>query len=99
MTESSTFLFQVWRAVDSPETLDLFLEDWLTPREREELELRLDIARRLYLGQTYEAIQAETRASSTTISRVRRCLQYGPGGYRTVLSRVLGEREAPSSGV
>lgn len=95
MTGPTTFLYQVWRAVDSPETLERFLDDWLTPREREELELRLDIARRLYLGQTYEAIQAETRASSTTISRVRRCLQYGPGGYRTVLSRVLGSEESP----
>ncbi|EQD31485.1 TrpR like protein, YerC/YecD, partial [mine drainage metagenome] len=55
----------------------------------EELRLRMDIARRLHQGQTYEAIQAGTGASSTTISRVRRALFRGAGGYRAVLDRLL----------
>ncbi len=70
------------------------LEDWLTPRELEELTLRLDIARRLYQGQTYETIQQETGASSTTISRVRRCVFHGAGGYQLVLQR-LGPPTTP----
>jgi TrpR-related protein YerC/YecD len=89
MAADIRFLFEVISRVESPTELAQLLEDWLTPRELEELELRIDIARRLYLGQTYEAIQQETGASSTTISRVRRCLFHGAGGYRTVLGRVL----------
>jgi TrpR-related protein YerC/YecD len=86
------FMFQVLSQVRSPEELAALLEDWLTPREIEELQLRIDIARRLYQGQTYEVIQEQTGASSTTISRVRRCLYHGAGGYRTVLSRLLPSR-------
>ena len=89
MAADIRFLFEVLSQVESPTELAQLLDDWLTPRELEELELRIDIARRLYLGQTYESIQQETGASSTTISRVRRCLLHGAGGYRTVLGRVL----------
>lgn len=82
------FLFTALATIHTPEELGRFLEDWLTPRELEDLTLRLDIARRLRAGQTYEIIQTDTGASSTTISRVRRCLVRGAGGYRLVFDRL-----------
>jgi TrpR-related protein YerC/YecD len=88
MAAKIDFLFEVLAQVKTPAELRQLFDDWLTPRELEELELRIDIARRLYRGDTYEAIQHETGASSTTVSRVRRCLYHGAGGYRTVLDRL-----------
>ncbi|MDA8199901.1 MAG: YerC/YecD family TrpR-related protein [Thermaerobacter sp.] len=92
MADDLALLFAALSAVQSPEELGQLLEDWLTPHEQEELVLRLDIARRLNRGQTYEVIQAETKASSTTVSRVRRCLTRGAGGYRLVLDRMEPRR-------
>ena len=36
-------------------------------------------------GEKYQNIEAETGASTATISRVNKCLVYGTGGYKTVL--------------
>jgi TrpR-related protein YerC/YecD len=47
---------------------------------------RLEVARLLIKGITYEQIEKQTGMSSATISRVNRCIQYGPGGYKLVLS-------------
>ena len=38
-------------------------------------------------GVTYQEISQQTGASTATISRVNRCLQYGAGGYRLVLDK------------
>lgn len=93
MPDRRTDLHRALLSLRAAEEVDAFLEDILTPREREELELRLDIARRLQHGETYGQIESLTGASSTTISRVRRCLMYGRGGYRTVLERLAGPQE------
>jgi TrpR-related protein YerC/YecD len=46
---------------------------------------RLAVARMLHAGEHYTDIQHATGASSTTISRVSRSLNYGAGGYRAVI--------------
>ena len=46
---------------------------------------RLDVARMLYEGNTYDEVVAHTGASTATISRVKRCLNYGADGYTLVL--------------
>ena len=88
MADDLDLLYRALSTVQNSMELGQLLEDWLTPHEQDELVLRLDIARRLDRGQTYEVIQAETGASSTTVSRVRRCLYRGAGGYRLVLDRM-----------
>lgn len=70
-----------------------FLEDVCTIGEVKALAQRLEIARLLFEGHTYGDIVRRTRASSATISRVRRFLEYGADGYRLVLTR-LGPRPA-----
>ena len=54
---------------------------------------RLEIARLLDQGASYVETVDQTGASSATVSRVNRCLNYGGGGYRLVLDR-LDETEA-----
>ena len=70
-----------------------FLEDLCTIKEVGALSQRLEIARRLDRGDSYLATVQATGASSATVSRVNRCLEYGAGGYRLMLSRLPALRE------
>ena len=71
-----------------------FLEDVCTIKEIQEISQRLAVAAALSEGKNYGAVSAETGASTATISRVNRCLQYGSEGYRTVLDRLNAEEGA-----
>lgn len=66
------------------------LQDLCTIREIQDMAQRLAVARMLSAGEHYTHIQEVTGASSTTISRVSRCLNYGADGY----SRVIGRMDA-----
>ncbi|MBQ8699448.1 MAG: helix-turn-helix domain-containing protein [Schwartzia sp.] len=65
-----------------------FFEDICTISELKALAQRLEVARMLEAGHTYEDIVARTGASTATISRVKRCLNYGADGYKIVLERL-----------
>lgn len=65
-----------------------FLLDVATIREIKDLAQRLEVARMLDAGEHYTRIQEVTGASSTTISRVNRSLNYGAEGYRIALDRL-----------
>ncbi len=65
-----------------------FFEDICTIGELKALAQRLEVARMLDDGHTYDDIVARTGASTATISRVKRCLNYGADGYKTVLDRL-----------
>ena len=69
-----------------------FFEDLCTRAELMAMEQRFQVADCLDQGMIYNDILAETGASSATISRVNRSLQYGKGGYEIAFSR-LGETE------
>ena len=78
----------------SPEECYRFLEDICTIKEIYAISQRLEVARVLAEGESYQHTQEKTGASSATISRVKRCLDYGEGGYRLVLERMKGEDQA-----
>ena len=65
-----------------------FFEDICTVGELKALAQRLEVARMLDAGHTYDDIVARTGASTATISRVKRCLHYGADGYKIVLERL-----------
>ncbi len=65
-----------------------FFEDICTVSELKALGQRLEVARMLDEGATYDAIVERTGASTATISRVKRCLNYGADGYKKVLARL-----------
>ena len=44
---------------------------------------------------TYQEIAHQTGASTATISRVNRALQYGADGYRLVLDRLQNQSDTP----
>ena len=68
-----------------------FFDDICTMSEVQSLAQRLDVAHKLRLKKTYDNIQRETGASTATISRIRRCVDYGSGGYNLMLDRLYPE--------
>ena len=65
-----------------------FFDDLCTVSELMAMEQRYQVARCLNDGMIYNDILAETGASSATISRVNRSLQYGCGGFSIVFDRM-----------
>ena len=74
-------------SLQSVEECAAFLEDICTIREMQDLTQRYAVAVLLDAGKNYQDVSRETGASTATISRVSRCLNYGSQGYRTVLDR------------
>ena len=68
-----------------------FLEDLCTIQELEAFIQRLDVAKCLLDGKNYLDISKEVGVSTATISRVGKCIKYGDGGYKTVISRMSEE--------
>lgn len=84
-------LHQLFEAVLQLRTIDecyQFFDDLATVNEVQSLAQRLEVARMLRKGHTYSQIEAETGASTATISRVKRCLNYGTDGYNLILDRL-----------
>ncbi|MBY6038239.1 hypothetical protein KUV80_16380 [Fictibacillus nanhaiensis] len=70
-----------------------FFDDLCTMNEIQSLAQRLEVARMLREGKTYHKIENETGASTATISRVKRCLNFGNDAYAMVLDRVHTDEE------
>ena len=86
---------ELYKAILKLETLEEckhFFDDLCTVTELQALEQRYQVATYLSKGMIYNEILEKTGASSATISRVNRSLQYGKGGYQTVFDR-LKEKE------
>lgn len=65
-----------------------FFEDVATINEVKALAQRIQVAELLSEKRTYTEIAEITGASTATISRVNRCLNYGSDGYNMVLERI-----------
>ena len=84
----------MYKAILSLHTIEecvAFFEDLCTMNELMAMEQRYLVAKHLFDGKIYNEILAETGASSATISRVNRSLQYGNGGYEIVFERLKEE--------
>ncbi len=77
--------FEAICKLQSVEDCRKFFEDVCTIKELEDMSGRLDVARLLLEGRSYQEVSKETGASTATISRVNKCLNYGAGGYAIVL--------------
>ena len=86
--ELSEQLCEAVLSLESIEECYQFFEDICTVSELKALSQRLEVARMLRAKHTYDDIVAKTGASTATISRVKRCLNYGADGYTTVLARL-----------
>lgn len=85
---------QLCQAILSLQTVEecyRFFEDVSTISELKAWAQRLEVARMLNEGATYEKIAEETGASTATISRVKKYLHYGADGYKIILERIKRE--------
>jgi len=86
-------LFESVLSLKDMEECYRFFDDLCTMNEIQSLAQRLEVARMLRDGKTYHKIETETGASTATISRVKRCLNFGNDTYAMVLDRVHTEEE------
>lgn len=86
---------QLCNAVLKLETVEecyQFFEDICTISELKAMSQRLEVAKMLQKRRTYDEIVSRTGASTATISRVKRCLNYGADGYNLVFERLNQEQ-------
>ena len=87
-SEAVDALFRSMLLLKSEDESRAFFEDLCTIKEIQDMAQRLETARLLYSWKSYQEISRQVGISSTTISRVSRCLNYGGGGYETVIARL-----------
>ena len=83
--DQTDLLMEAVQQLQSTEDAYRFFEDICTIAELKSMAQRIEVARLLRAGVTYQEIARETGASSATISRVNRALLYGADGYCRVL--------------
>ena len=86
-------MYRAILTLKTEEELMKFFDDLCTVSELHAMEQRYQVASCLDDGMIYNEILAETGASSATISRVNRSLQYGNGGYAIVFERTKNKGE------
>ena len=73
---------------------EMFFDDICTIQELEAIAQRFEVAKLLVEGKSYVDINKETGASTATICRVSKCINYGEGGYKTAIRSLRGEADA-----
>ncbi len=81
-------LFNAVLQLESYEECCNFFDDLCTVQELRALSQRIEVAQMLTEGKVYSDIVAATGASTATISRVNRSLNYGSDGYRVIFDRM-----------
>lgn len=87
-TEAVDHLFEAILTLQDKEECYTFFQDVCTINELLSLSQRYEVAKMLREKKTYLEIAEKTGASTATISRVNRSLNYGCDGYDMVFSRL-----------
>jgi len=90
-SEQADLLARAFLSLESEEDCYRLFEDLFTIREVQDLSSRMEIALMLRDKVTYNEIVEKTGASTATIGRVNRALNYGAGGYQRVMEKMKKE--------
>ena len=90
---ASDTLYRAIVLLQTEEECRNFLQDLCTVSELKAMEQRMEVAMLLDDGMIYSEVLDRTGASTATISRVNRSLNYGADGYKTVIPRLKGQEE------
>lgn len=90
--EATDKLFESILLLNNLEDCYCYFEDLCTIKEVLAMAQRLEVARRLASGESYQKVTDDTGVSSATVGRVKRCLDYGTGGYKMILDRESGNQ-------
>lgn len=91
-------LFEAILKLKNIEECYRFFEDICTIKEIKSISQRLQVAKLLKESKTYTEIEEKTGASTATISRVSKCLNYGADGYSVILDRMEYVKKENDSG-
>lgn len=92
--ERSMDLYEHIASLTTVEECCRFFDDLCAITELRAMEQRFDVAKMLHAGKVYTTILQETGASSATVSRVNRALNYGTGALGEVMDRVAEAKAA-----
>ena len=88
--QTTDALFDAILSLETREECYNFFEDLCTVKEISDMAQRLEAAKMLLDGRTYDQIVKAVEISTATSSRINRCIQYGSGGYRATIEKVRG---------
>ncbi|MBQ9761086.1 MAG: TrpR YerC/YecD [Clostridia bacterium] len=86
--DAASRLFRAILTLRTEEECRSFFDDLCTIKELQDLTQRLEVASMLSEGKNYQEVSRATGASTATICRVNKCLNYGSRGYVTALNRM-----------
>ncbi|NLA73818.1 MAG: TrpR-like protein, YerC/YecD [Clostridiales bacterium] len=92
-SKNADFLFKAILELKTIDECYDFFEDLCTVTELKALSQRIVVAKMLSENRIYSDIVNETGASTATISRVNRSLQYGADGYAVVFDRLKSNED------
>ncbi|MBQ8983016.1 MAG: TrpR YerC/YecD [Lachnospiraceae bacterium] len=87
-TEAVDLMFDAMQTLKTREEYYAFFEDLCTVKEVLSMAQRVEVARELSQGRTYMEVTADTGASTATISRVNRIMNYGTDGLKNALQKL-----------
>lgn len=93
MDHNTELLVKAFLSLENEDEANRFLDDLCTIAEIKAISQRIHVAQLLDKDTTYSIIARETGASTATISRVKRCLNYGANGYRAMLDKMKKESD------
>ncbi len=85
-------LFEAVLKLESEDECYRFFEDLCTVAELKSLAQRLQVAEMINKDYSYNSIAEESGASTATISRVKKSLNYGADGYKLIIKKLSEER-------
>lgn len=91
-SEETDHLFKAILSLKTEEECYRFFDDLCTFSEIEAMSQRFEVASLLADGKTFTQISQKIGVSSTTITRVNKCLCYGADGYKLLLERAKEEK-------
>lgn len=87
-SEQTDGLFEAILSLENMEECYRFFEDICTIKEIQAIAQRLEVAKQLKENKTYNEIEVATGASTATISRINRSLNYGADGYKLIFRKL-----------
>ncbi len=87
-------LFRAFLKLEDMEDCYNLFSDMFTDQEMVSFARRLRVAKLLLNGATYGMIQEQIPVSSATITRINTVLQYGEGGYSSIMERLMQQKRA-----
>ena len=91
-------LFEAFLMMEDRDDCYNLFSDMFTDQEMVSFARRLRVAKLLLNGATYGMIQEQLPVSSATITRINTVLQYGEGGYRHIMEKLVKQHREETKG-